>query len=382
MKERSITSRNILGGFCGGFLGIIACSIFQLLLPVGCVLGVVIGFWYQEIWAAMIEDYHKTCLRWQAFWENAIVSPRDKFWAYLARLKKSYEDNTGITELFYWVPRVGIGLARLLYKVLNFLRNIAMWPFKEPIHGVYIHTWTAAVCFVGFLVWLLAPVSLYFVYNFDNPRNNYSGGFGFNIFGFCALFLPVFCSIFQGLPNERLERVRQRDLARYNRHGFLYHIAYKFVEMVKHFALIVLWECLAFLYIVFGFIAVVLFMALPIVFAMWSVRVVWYFATKRQHWLCFSVTLVVTTASAILTRNHLHGVGLWIIAVATGCASGFVSELVRRKLEGILVAKPAVIEWASRKIEEPIGDFLVPIWKKYYSWTRKYMIDWIPVPFN
>ena len=43
--------RNFLGGFVGGILGILACAfIHPATLPFGCLLGVVSGFWYREIW--------------------------------------------------------------------------------------------------------------------------------------------------------------------------------------------------------------------------------------------------------------------------------------------------------------------------------------------
>lgn len=49
-KSRSVRARNVCGGFLGGVLGILACGFLHpLWLPVGCFLGVVIGWWYEDI---------------------------------------------------------------------------------------------------------------------------------------------------------------------------------------------------------------------------------------------------------------------------------------------------------------------------------------------
>lgn len=49
-KERSLTSRNFFGGLIGGLLGILSFALIApIALPFGCLVGVVVGFWWQEL---------------------------------------------------------------------------------------------------------------------------------------------------------------------------------------------------------------------------------------------------------------------------------------------------------------------------------------------
>ena len=74
MKERSVTQRNLVGAFLGGFAGILATGyIHPALLPGGCLLGVIIGWWYQEIYCTVADTVQST-IQWTEDTANRIIS--------------------------------------------------------------------------------------------------------------------------------------------------------------------------------------------------------------------------------------------------------------------------------------------------------------------
>lgn len=382
MKNRTLASRNVLGGFCGGFLGILAFSIFHLLLPIGCLLGVVIGFWYQEIWKEIKDESRKAYTSWCGFYNEAIIAPKDRFKEYLKQLKAKWSsEGDGISDFFFWIARVVIGTLRLSWKLACLMVRATRWPFKHPMNGVYLATTAALICFIGLLVRFAFP--LCYSWMLSASGTNDGSWVIFMLFAFVfPLCLPVTASIVIAFNLQDM-RSFYEDWQRYNRYGLLFHIGYKFLQISKAFALMVLWECLGLTYVVLGLVAVLGFMALPISIAKATLRVLWHFANMANHWLCFIITLTVTISSALLMQRYLHGIGLWVVAMGTGCVAGLASEAARRIMQTVLSMKPAVMTFANRKCgDDPIDELLVPLWKKNYSWLHKYIVGWIPVPIE
>lgn len=380
MKNRSLTSRNVLGGFLGGFLGVVAFSLINLLLPVGCLIGVVIGFWYQEIWAYTLEGYKASCNHVRAFCRNAIVAPKNEFKLWLQRVKAAWmsEDNTGLMDVIYWCARLLIGTLRLIWAIVR-------WPMKHTMNGVYL---TTAVAVLIFLTVLAVPIWYQFCVWWYDPNNDVNGQLGSaKILGSVFLLLiPTFFAAgvaFLGSPDKNELHGFYSDWERYDRYGLAGTLGYKFMVMSRQFILFFVYECLGLAYIALGIVSVLGFMVLPMLFTMWLLRALWHFSTMKNHWLCFGVTLTVTTISALLMGSHIHGVGLWLVAMATGSVAGLMSELVRHGLSVVLSAKPAVMAFANRDFGiDPFETLIVSMWKKRYSWLHRYIVGWVPVHLN
>lgn len=382
-RMRTITSRNMLGGFCGGILGILAFSIFSLLLPVGCLLGVVIGFWYQEIWAGIKTESRKTMDKWQRFYNDAIIAPRDRFRVYLGNLKARLWDREDASGIFYIIARVLIGALRLCGKLVQLIIRTCRWPFKHHMNGVYLVTATAAAIFAAGLIYVVFTAS----YNLTIPTG-LEEDVRLTVLIvplIVVLFLPISSAILTAFncadPNDDIGMIRAfyKDWERYDRHGLFYHLGYKLVVMIKVCSAGLLWEVLGLAYIATGLVAVVAFMAIPIGITKATLRVLWQMTNRTNHWLCFAVTLTITTASALLLAQYLHGTGLWLVALLTGSMAGIASEVARRFVATLLILKPTVMAFANRKCEDPIDELIVPLWKNNWSWLRKYFIGWIPM---
>src|ERR1043166_7801498 len=82
---RSTTKRNFWGGFWGGVLGILATAKLGILaLMGGCLVGVLLGFYYQELWQVLKDEWATMKLQligdtgpsWAERW--AALHPYDK----------------------------------------------------------------------------------------------------------------------------------------------------------------------------------------------------------------------------------------------------------------------------------------------------------------
>lgn len=82
MTERTVSRRNLVGGFWGGILGILALGyLHPIALPFGCFFGVVVGWWYQEIWQSTVDSFHCGIVRTQHAWNRFttfVLTPTQK----------------------------------------------------------------------------------------------------------------------------------------------------------------------------------------------------------------------------------------------------------------------------------------------------------------
>jgi len=373
MKSRSITSRNLLGGFLGGTLGILAFWLINWLLPIGCLGGVVLGFWYQEIWVALAKDFRKTQVRWNHFRDNTLLVPRFQLKINLSGFKE--ELMTGGAFFIYYAIRWSIAAIRGGIAAARFIKVAVKWPFKERLNGVILLNFTAMVIFCCLIIYLAALQFMMWGYNSTDD------GVSFIIVTCFGLAFPILGTVLPTLINDETHQTitLPRDLAIYDRFGLMGLLTSKLIALIKSFGLFIAFEILALLYLAIGAVTVSFFMAAPVAVAMLSLRVLWKFATSKNHWVCFFTTLAVTLTSALLTRQYLQGAGLWIIALATGCFAGVLSEGARRLVASILKTQPKAIAWAQRSLEDPIEALLIPLWGKY-SRLNKYAYKWVPMP--
>jgi hypothetical protein len=74
-----------------------------------------------------------------------------------------------------------------------------------------------------------------------------------------------------------------------------------------------------------GFVSLVLF-----IFVTLLMNALWIASSRHEHLLCVTVTLIVTVISAIVCNTYMHGIGLWLVALTTGVLSGLLTEALRR----------------------------------------------------
>jgi hypothetical protein len=272
-----------------------------------------------------------------------------------------------------WVLDFGAGL----------VQKIVYWPFAKTENGIYIINATAALLVVGTILGVFwVPLAIQLSYS-AGPAKVAEVSCFLIIGSFIILSLPVtfaVCRVFEnpGVPGKQISR----DLVAYNRHGFAHLFGYKVAVSVLAFVFSVVLVITAVLYGVFGIASVVGFMAIPISIARCFLRALWKYGTMSNHWPCLLMTLAVTTISAIVFQDNLHGVLLWLIALGTGTVAGLMTELSRLAAKWITSSAPRAIAWARQTVNDPFDDMLVPLWNKHWSWLSPYFFDWNPVAAN
>ena len=129
---RSLSSRNFWGGLLGGLLGLAAfVKIHAAAIPVGCLLGVVVGFWYQEISAVIVT----------ALVTPAIEKTRHRKWSELHPMEKALvADVLSVTSFFI------IMFTLVIYPMVYFNENIA--PTSSRLHTVLFFSTLVTVPFL------------------------------------------------------------------------------------------------------------------------------------------------------------------------------------------------------------------------------------------
>lgn len=387
--RRSVTSRNFLGGFLGGFLGICAFHLFNLLLPVGCLVGCVIGWWHEEMLAAFPRNYMKARLAFARFYREAVASPSQIFKEYLHHLRAALKIDTGgvLAKFAFGFVAAWVATIRWGYKACAGVKKAVLWPFQDRRNVITIGNVIAVIIFLTIIVYAFLYVSLPIAYGYvDDPRQDFLAvlvlqGFAWII----ALATPVTLGIACGVDGHRKEEKEPvthhiRDYSWYTRHGLLAYMARKLSLIAAYFLLVLLWEVLEVAYLLLGVVSVLFLMTVTIVAAMFAVCGLWRFAAARSHWPCFIATLTVTLVTALSFGTKLEGTYLWTAALLTGFAAGAASELAHRSLASFLVRRPRLIKWARKKIDDPIDDLIVPLWKSYHRPLRKYMVGWLEKP--
>lgn len=336
---RQITVRHLLGGFSGGVGGILAFRLLHpALMAIGCLLGVVLGYWNLEI----LREVRHALSSISSFVDRhpigKLLAPVKHFKPRLGRIKPGIAFWARVMEwtasLVYFA---GIGvLVWLVY--CPYLRTDPFGETGFPITASReVNTWITAI-----LIILLGAIQL-------------------------VVFLAPLCisgderwTTRRDLPRELRRRLIQR-----------WGLGYIVVELLVLLQNMFLLALGAVCFTLVGTVALVGLMlacigALILVLARSSAR--------RDHWLCFAVTLIITTASAFALRTRLEGMMLYIIALGTGTVSGLVSEAVRR----------AALTWSasrSPRVQKILACNLKQLVRLNKSLAGK-MIDvmeWIPI---
>ncbi|MBI4098919.1 hypothetical protein HY442_00130 [Candidatus Parcubacteria bacterium] len=342
---RSATSRNYWGGFLGGVLGILAFAWLPPLLPLGCFLGVVSGFWYQEIYVNACSTY-ETGLRWLQGRCPLIAA------AFIAGVLRAAGVARGAVELACAstkllrriVVTAGRWLACVAQQSLVCMLGVPAWLRTHPMNQAYMLRGVAALVFtVWSFYWLtwLAPI----------PRQPHGlqGFLEFCLWGGLVAALSLFCACtIDGGPASFY-----RTWERYARRGAICFWLSEIVMLVRLqlVGTIVVAVAMTVMFSVIPGLVLIFLFAVSICVG----RGIYQVAQRPDHWPCFAVTLLVTTVAALVTRPYLAGVALWLVALTTGCVAGAASEATRRLLSAFLFRWPQVREFLYTSIEAQVG---------------------------
>jgi hypothetical protein len=371
MKKRSITSRNLAGGFFGGLLGILFFKlIYPVLLPMGCLIGVVTGFLYQEIWQCICQSWRKSIEKATCKFEKSmqVVAEFRNLYADILASRRKIRDFflRGAlcvkTVLAFFIP--------LLF-IFRWLKAHPMNRARSIQHFIAILL-TAA--FVYFALWGVKNTVIYQNFYLSHSEESQDA----LLLGWFFLWM-----ILGSMPLSRLlaiydsksMRVFYREYDRYNRLGALRYTLGEIRRFIVSELILAAWIISG-----MGYFAIVggLFLAIivvPVLAAVYSLKGIYQITCKTRLWLCLGVTLSVTIASAWLTCSYLDDTAwLWVVALTTGTISGLASEGVRRLAASFFIHYEKLADYATN----PIGEFLAPLVNRFWKfshWLFDRMLD-------
>ena len=274
MKERRVSSRNFWGGFWGGGIGLLSFYyIHPATIPVACLGGVLVGFWYREIWRLFLVSF----------------------------------------------PRIS-AMAQELSRQFH----------EHPMHAGVLIAGLARFVYVGSTFWLtVRAVGLD-----AHPKPNQPDGFyllGILVlmfFGIGIIFVATVIaeeSILMGDEYAALRNFYRRWEIYSNRGGwvlFAYCLWSNLAATIPALVLITAFLSRRLLKFTAGALAVG-----GIVF----VKGVYVLSTRQEHWLCLTVTIVTTAATGFMAGKYFTSpLTLWSIALFNGLLSGCLAEVSRR----------------------------------------------------
>ncbi len=318
---RPVISRNIWGAFWGGVLGILACGLFTpWLLPIGCLTGATLGFFYDT----QLQTTGRVLKRAAARLATARWSDLNP----LAGLNDDVQRTREEFDRWYHAHRYHpVGLLQRwsigAFVAFQIVTLATVFTISKPYEKFNAFIWVSAVVLV---LYLLASV----------------------LSPFC--FGTTYASF-------RSRRYKVKQLRRFVRLGKTKFFGYcMYLQIRNALALTAIGTCALAITIIFG-LGFVLTVVVPIGLAAIGLRMAKKVALIPQYALCLSTTMVVTGLSAWLFHRALHGTGLWLIALATGCLSALVTESLRRSLA-------RAVPWMGRQkvMTEYFSDLVGPHW--------------------
>jgi hypothetical protein len=354
MKERSVSRRNFSGAFLGGMLGILLTGfVHASLLPVGCFLGVVLGWCYQEIWQSITSSCQRGVDRTQRVYSHLVRVLVTPTWN-LKKLQLNYQPLLKVLHFIFFIPfwifRSPLlfvrwlrqhpmnqayalrGLAISSFLSLNALGVFFLWLFVSGLNVDYEHSaWPLLVILGAFITILALSLSLVELCQ-GGRRGFYSTWDKYTKSGAISFF---FLDLRQALSLEgRMFFVSLVTLAWFSGLGLL-------------------------------FLVVVI---LPISSLVGLTRGVYRATTQGGYWMCFAMTLITTSVVAWFTHPYFGDDRLlWAAALLAGLASAVVTKAIHSLLLRFFVTNQHV----ERVVIEDLGQRLLPSWRFFKLINRK-----------
>lgn len=355
MKQRTVTQRNVLGAFVGGMLGILAFGYFSnaFLLVLGVFVGIIGGWWYQEIAQATVNGY------------NSGVAAASKGWTTVTtytltparRLKEMRFDPGPVLKFF----------GALLFPLVWLTRRVG-WAKEHPFNRAVLLRVLAVLVFLVINAYWFIP---YAGGALKKPEPNAWDVLG-TIIGIPMAMLMSCMSVF-GMDDGKCERMRQfyKDWARYANRGpalFFANELFKLFTMMIGTAVMLV----AMLFWLLGVGSLCLAIIGIVSAVIGFVKGVYQASVRAGHWLCFGITLTTTAITAYNSSDYFGDIRiLWAVALSTGVVSALITEGVR-----------GVIAWGFKRYRSaravaliPIGRQLRPSGSVFWKITEPTM-DW------
>jgi len=328
---RSVTSRNLAGGFLGGVIGILSSwYVAPAFLPLGVLIGMVLGWWNEDI-VHLVHDSHDKAKRTAKKTMTDLVSLTDEAVAALARLCGM--SNKAAKAVRWIIAKAIVGsIVAVITSPVTLWRTLvhfSKWLKAHELNQVHTINLTIYLTFV-----LGLPAIAFFIELHVGITGGNSG----------LLTITTIIASFGGAMVYRMqhEATKNTDLSELCQY-------YREWEVISHrgwvgYLFYTIWQHTRYAIgtAVFLTIAVPWFLCLatigltgvyPLIGFIAFAQGFYEIATRAGHWLCLGVTMSVTGISWLLYhQNFADPRILWIVALGVGIMSGGLTEVIRRVL--------------------------------------------------
>lgn len=345
--NKTVSSRNFIGGFLGGTLGILASWYLNpMVLPLGVLLGVVVGWWNEDIARMSIQSFHFALRLWDALMVRAVPNEiRLPHLVFLNRFKmligvcatkisKGAERFLGYAIMpFRWSVAGIRALARIPVQLVRWASHPSSTALLITISAIMIGAAINAFVFATFWPW---PETTTIGGGLSNKPVEITP-FPFRdvvlITGLTTMFLTIFGAMVI-IAEEDGDNPMQNFYARWERYSQYSPVTYFARELFRFFKSEVATATFVALMVVYWvtlggalFALVIVPVATFVTFMVGLYKI----AQRSAHWWCFGITLVTTSISALVFYDSFGNEAvLWTVALCTGLASGVVTEVMRR----------------------------------------------------
>lgn len=360
MKERSVSRRNFVSAFEGGVLGILALGyLHPIALPFGCFFGVVVGWWYQEIWQSVTDSFRRGVAGTQHAWNRLttfVLTPTRK-------LKEVRFDIGPYLKVFHFFVFAFVWVLR---RPIVFIQ----WLLAHPVNRAYATRTLAVLTHLALNALWVVPLVVY-CFKATNSAPNGSAMPLLYVMGGCIL-VPMLAMLVPPMRafdfDEEIPKMRKFYLVweRYAASGPLRFFA-------KDLANLFLWEIFISLFaggmlIWFTGIggAFLLLVVAPISAMVGAIKGIYEVSMRAGHWLCFGTTVTVTALAAWVAHPYLNDARvLWTVALFAGLGSAVATEGLRRSLVWFF----SISERAQAMVSVTLGAQLAPSGRAFWRIT-------------
>lgn len=347
MRKRSISEKNFVGAFLGGMLGILSCAyIHPVMMVISCFIGVLVGFWYQEI-GQIIKTSWRDASKW--FWREYNKALN----AGKARLKKITGSADAVIEKGDWLYRL---VTKIFFWSLTRPTAIKRWLKKHPANKIYLAR-AAAIT-----LWSVLNVFVVFI-TFSRLVHHAMPGDGAWVIALLFLLTvsvtsPILLYTERGGSNPLLRmRYFYRDIETYNKFGGFYFFIREWTHIHKMQFLLSTFGAGAVIYVILAGTLFLGIFIMPFAAFIGIVKGIYRLAIRPNHWLCLGMTIAVTAICAILSYKHFSSHAMiWSTALMSGVLSGVATEFAQKLVARFFQAYRPAYSLAAK----PTYDQLVP----------------------
>lgn len=296
-QGRSASSRNLLGGFLGGVLGILALGYFTqsvLMLTLGVVTGVVGGYWYEEIGKALVVAFQDAVATVRAP-QVAVKKVQGPMLSCLpARFGKSMKLVLKTCTFITFVSGALMSICGLknAEQVMIFSLLLAAcllgWytidELKDSFRKRFMFLEALAV--ITLLVVLLAVVISTMLAHLNQEGLLFPILLFLVLASFCLIALTLYSLHDCGYRKKRLKRLKEGGALRY--------FFWKFSTALYLVMVMLLYVTTTLFSLLIVTSGIYLLVGLPLVLSLCFTKALCAIVLRRGHWLALTVTLLLT----------------------------------------------------------------------------------------